>query len=40
MFTFLLVRITVETLGRAGVYVITKGVQTESLFCGRGLRVS
>ena len=38
MFTFL--RITVETLGRAGVYVITKGVRTESLFCGHGLRVS
>ena len=37
---FIFFRIRVETLGRAGVYVITKGVRSELLFCGRGLRVS
>ena len=38
MFTFF--RTVVEKLERAGIYVMTKGVWFELLFCGCGFKVS
>ena len=36
---FVFFRTVVETLGRAGLYVMTKGVRFELSFCGCGFKI-